>query len=1051
MRQTVRRIAYASSSLLLFLSIVTRIMLTPQPVSAFSGSGAGTQANPYVISTCEELQNIDSGNSNATRGVLYHLEGDIDCSTSSSWNGGLGFDPIDDFSGTLDGRGHQIIGLTINRPTEDGIGIFTQLSDYGLVTNLSIDDTSSFTGRYNVGSIAGYGNYAKAVGVLSAAEVSGSQLVGGLFGEVGGWEHDTIIRQSQFTGSVTATDGSAGGLVGAANNGWDMYDVLSKGDVTGVIAGGLAGTIANSCGYRNIERAAIYGTVNGSAMQAGFAGQVLNVSCNEANIRDSVSSAVLEGTGTKGGIFGVMSNASVSNSNVFFDPTTAGTADCVGTTNGDAPTCSDIGSNAPPSDPPFDEFDFTNIWNNVDPLTLRNFDNTFTGPDVPSNFTVSKGENGDGVDATIMQIDWDAPEDEGSTPLTGYRYEIKKSTDGWNDLFSDSNTDSTDSFNIYNLRLGVTYDIRVQSYNSYSGSGWITIQYSPGIAPTVTVKDCEDLAAIDDVSENRFATINLIKDIDCSGVDFAPLGYSDQWGGDDFYGTFNGHGHTIDNLTIVQEEEWSVGMFMYSEGATIKNFKMTNVFVSGYGEVGSVVGAADNTNFENIHVDGQVTASEEYAGGIAGQSDYEDGLEYTLTNLRFDGDVSGSYTLGGIIGEFDVDDPGTQVVMSEIANSGTVNGTYSTQGGIIGDLEVENDDDDNEPDTRFTLMDSYSAADISGMYEVGGLIGNSESYNDGYEVISEVIIENSYFGGSVSAEEDEAGGIIGHADDLDYEGENLTLTNNFVSGPISADNDAYALIGGEGYIDDGALILDNNYFDATATGQVDPIYDNEVIGWTAINSDPEAVDYDINYFKNNAENPPLDDWDFETIWQTVDSGFPVLRASLEVDNVVSIDINGDEIDDSTQPYLASFVNGKSGKQQAIELSDDCTIDSEAVSVQEEKQLTIQDPGFDYDSTFVNFAASCSSETITVKLYYYNLGGSYILRKYNPNTNAYSTVPGAAFATTTINGQQVLVVTYELVDNGPLDLDPTTGSIVDPVGLGTSVVNAPNTGLGGITL
>lgn len=46
---------------------------------------------------------------------------------------------------------------------------------------------------------------------------------------------------------------------------------------------------------------------------------------------------------------------------------------------------------------------------------------------------------------------------------------------------------------------------------------------------------------------------------------------------------------------------------------------------------------------------------------------------------------------------------------------------------------------------------------------------------------------------------------------------------------------------------------------------------------------------------------------------------------------------------------------------------------------------------------------------------------------------------------TINNQQVLVATYQLTDNGVLDLDPVTGKIVDPVGLGQAVVGMPNTG------
>lgn len=52
----------------------------------------------------------------------------------------------------------------------------------------------------------------------------------------------------------------------------------------------------------------------------------------------------------------------------------------------------------------------------------------------------------------------------------------------------------------------------------------------------------------------------------------------------------------------------------------------------------------------------------------------------------------------------------------------------------------------------------------------------------------------------------------------------------------------------------------------------------------------------------------------------------------------------------------------------------------------------------------------------------------------------------SYATT--NNQPVTIVTYELADNGSLDLDTAVGTITDPVGLGSVAVGAPNTGLGG---
>lgn len=1041
-----KRLRYLPAALTLLFSLSAPV-LTVATADAFSGTGSGTPTDHYVISTCAQLQSIDGGNS--SEGVIYELSDNIDCSATASWNGGLGFSPIDNFKGTLDGNDHTISGLHINRPTEDGIGIFRDLNNFSMIIDLKIDATSTFIGRYNVGSFAGYAWYSKLIGVSSSADVSGEQIVGGLVSEVSGWASEAAIRQSEFTGSVSAPSGNAGGITGVANNGWDMSDVLSNGAVEGLIAGGIAGSFANSCGYRNLERAAIYSTVNGSFAQGGVAGQVNNVTCDSANVSDVASFAELTGTGTKGAIYGGMQGSAVTHNDVFFDGAAAGTSACVGTfTASNDPGCTDIGSNVPTSDAPYDAFDFTNIWSNTDPLTLQSFVNEYTSPTKPTSLAVQKGQNGDGIDPTIVQLDWDSPVDQGSTSIRSYRYEVKESTKDWEHTHDGGSSTSTAPFNIYDLRLGVTYNIRVQAYNDYSGSGWQEIEYSPGELPLLEVSDCNDLAAIDDQIGNRFATIELQNDIDCNGVDFVPLGYSVQWDGDDFEGIFDGNGHTISNLTI-QQADWGVGLFENADRALFKDVIFTSAQIVGDGEVGVLAGSVDNTNVENVSIVGQVTAAEEYAGGLFGGAYLEDSQEYYFTNVHFSGDVAAPYTTGGLVGDLNVEDPETEFVVSQAVTEGSVSGDYYAHGGLFGYTYVENEEGDGQPDTTFMITDSYSTADVSGEEEVGGFLGYNENYNDGYEVVSETVISNSYFAGSVDSDNQDAGGLVGYVDYLGEEGENLTLSNNFVSGPITANGETYALIGNnssDGFLDDGTVTLDNNYFDVEATGQVDPMYDNSVIGWTAINDDTEAVDYDPDYFKNNDVNPPLDEWDFNTVWETQTDGFPLLRATIDAGSGGNTgDVNGDGTDDSLQPHVFGLVNGYSGKLQAIELDDGCEVNGDYVSVFKESQFPVQDAGYDYGSSMLHFSASCPGESTTVKLYYYGVSGNFTLRKYNPDTNSFANVPGATFSSTTIDGQQVLVATYELVDNGPLDLDPADGALSDPVGLGAAVVSVPNTG------
>lgn len=57
-----------------------------------------------------------------------------------------------------------------------------------------------------------------------------------------------------------------------------------------------------------------------------------------------------------------------------------------------------------------------------------------------------------------------------------------------------------------------------------------------------------------------------------------------------------------------------------------------------------------------------------------------------------------------------------------------------------------------------------------------------------------------------------------------------------------------------------------------------------------------------------------------------------------------------------------------------------------------------------------------------------------------------TIANATITTETIYGQQAVLVTYEIEDGGPLDVDGTVnGVIVDPAGLAQAVLGVPNTG------
>jgi len=118
-------------------------------------TGAGTAGDPFLIHDVFGLQGagdfLDKD---------YGLASDIDASSTSNWNAGLGFDPIGDlsnhFKGSFDGNNFNISNLSINRTVGlEGIGVGL----FGVASDASFQDisltNSNIAGSINVGSLDG--------------------------------------------------------------------------------------------------------------------------------------------------------------------------------------------------------------------------------------------------------------------------------------------------------------------------------------------------------------------------------------------------------------------------------------------------------------------------------------------------------------------------------------------------------------------------------------------------------------------------------------------------------------------------------------------------------------------------------------------------------------------------------------------------------------------------------------------------------------------------------------------------------------------------------
>lgn len=205
-----------------------------------------------AIDSAEELAKI--GQTGYPLSGKYILTSNIDLSKNENW------DPIGNndsrFTGSFDGNGYKIINLTIDKPSQNYVGLFGY-TDRAIINNVALEDIKVTGTATYVGSLVGYAYASKIENSYVTGLVTGSgSQVGGL---VGGAYYSSTIKNSYVTGTVTGGD-YVGGLVGNAGDS-NIRNSYTTGPVTGKsYVGGLVGR-----SYRStIENSYATGSVTGS-------------------------------------------------------------------------------------------------------------------------------------------------------------------------------------------------------------------------------------------------------------------------------------------------------------------------------------------------------------------------------------------------------------------------------------------------------------------------------------------------------------------------------------------------------------------------------------------------------------------------------------------------------------------------------------------------------------------------------------------------------------------------------------------------------------------
>lgn len=156
----------------------------------------------------------------------------------------------------------------------------------------------------------------------------------------------------------------------------------------------------------------------------------------------------------------------------------------------------------------------------------------------------------------------------------------------------------------------------------------------------LSIETPEDLL---DVSLYPNLAFILKNDIDMEGIDFTPLGTQAM----PFTGTFDGAGYVIRNLLYENSSTDCVGLFGYTNGADIKNLGIEGSRFVGKTNVGAIAGYMNAGTIEQSYVSNTYVGGTENVGGISGTI-YEAGA---IKNTFSVAEVQASATsAGGIAG-----------------------------------------------------------------------------------------------------------------------------------------------------------------------------------------------------------------------------------------------------------------------------------------------------------------------------------------------------------------------------------------------------------------
>lgn len=299
------------------LTLATLLLCSLLTFAQFSGSGSGTESDPYLI--YNETQLSQMANFLDQDGVVFSLKKNLDLTSWIAENSpSQGWQPIgvesSPFCGKLLGNGYTISGLKISREAQNYVGFFGYIN-CATISDLTIKGTNVAGSQYT-GFFAGRAENSTLTNInVEGVSITGSSYCGGLIGYanatsvtnfrvelnstnpssikggLAGYAQSCTFSSGTITGSFIGGN-QTGGVVGKSESSLTLNSVIMNGDITSTDeTGKIGGLVGSAFGTLDISASSHNGNVSGAANVGGLVG-----------ILETGSSATLATSKSKGTI-----------------------------------------------------------------------------------------------------------------------------------------------------------------------------------------------------------------------------------------------------------------------------------------------------------------------------------------------------------------------------------------------------------------------------------------------------------------------------------------------------------------------------------------------------------------------------------------------------------------------------------------------------------------------------------------------------------------------------------------------------------------------------